>query len=190
MDNDLRGINFIKSAVDEVFTGCEYIDVVSVEEDGSHEYCVTLDIEMELTDEDFDVEVDEDHPKYSKTYFTGNAATKNAPLILLKHLVNNGKAHLDRFGYSYDSNNKRKNYIMWNLIHSMSRLHSIWFYSYDSYLFTTDDLELDYVPTIKTHYSPMRVRGVMDADPEEYEYEIEPTKPVKVRCYLVLYSIC
>lgn len=169
----LRGLEFVQNLVPKMFEGCDFIkDIVVSESEHSNIFDVSLDVEVDLIDADFDYVEDLDNPKYVDVNFTGNEAMRAAPQMVLKHLINSGKIHLNYIEGRRTS---------WKVVDT----RYVQFFSDSMSVFDIDEEDFDQYlenpPKIKIHYSPMKVRGVMDADPEEYSFDIYPYDKVKVR---------
>lgn len=171
------------------------IKVEKVEFDkNSRLYDVLVSVPTYLTDDDFDFdyfEEDEDSPAHTEVSFTGKKAIYQAGEELYKYLLNSGKITFDKD--DYDSL-KKSRYQYWNINGTYHYLRV--YYNSDNYVYIGSCISRVYTPSyfevdeelfekryledkknepkIQIHYTPMVVRGIMDADPEEYDYEVTP----------------
>ena len=162
------------------------LEVTACEPDEHYGFWLTVNVDTGLTDEDFDFEVieaDEDGPGYTKTSFGTENLSERASDYLYKVITNSGLFKLEehkRGSRSYGTypNTHFYRYISqtWKVSNSYYKimLNMDW----SSAIFDTDEEELEKSlegkpePTITCHYYKGSVRGVMDADPDEYDCEI------------------
>lgn len=175
-------INLIKSKVEN--SDIHYVDwkketIVSPKtgREKTYEYLV-FDVQEELFDTDFECYYDDDPP-----HFSGGVCCYYAKLKLLKRFIESGIAKL--YGLKVHEY-KVADSSFFELADSDEYFIEV----VDRQLFETDDEYFnkyyeDEIPSIKIYYQPMVVRGIMDADPEEYDYETEPHDiTVRINVYI------
>ena len=182
-------IDSLKALLSNIFADCSWIKVESVEqEEGYETFSALFHVETDLTDEDFDVDIDEDNPRYSTSHFTESNLGDRASQSLFHYLVNNNKVDFVRVATITLPSGTDKTVRRTVLKFALRPTDDIRFgynrrpmfdvFAYDDLGFDICDAIYDKEPSIVTHYSPMKVRGVMDADPEEYDYECSPESVV------------
>ncbi len=162
-----------KQFIEQLFAGCPYIKLVKFDCDSSgFKHSVEVNVNVDLTDEDFDTEffeADEDYAAHSETIFTSRNIGPRAVASLFAYFVNEKNL---KFSY-FDSQFHTYVWSFEGYLHSEPQLHIKFdnrccFFGYDEPIY-------DKEPTIEVHSSRMIVRGVMDADPPEYDYETSPS---------------
>lgn len=198
MDNEHK--ERIIEALRYLFENNEDIEVLDVEDDEQYSYFHWAKIKIKdwwIGPDDFDheyVPADEDGPEYVDTHFTLEDMQYRLPKYFYTQVVNSGKVTLSRFESWSGGRSSSHIYQEFSLNKKGYQKVDICFEFSPGYdkkvygLVTIDDecIEkyLDNPPTLEEHYTPMVVRGVMDADPEEYDFEVHGYDKIDVIIYV------